>query len=57
MEEEKVSDFSDDYINYDDEEREQIEFEEKLVNIISISIFVGIIAVIIWSICSGFVVF
>lgn len=48
MEEEKVSDFSDDYINYDDEEREQIEFEEKLVNIISISIFVVIIAVVIW---------
>ena len=46
------------YMYYaDDEEREQMDFEEKLVNIISYSIAIGFVAIVIFGICSGIIVF
>ena len=46
------------YENYaDEEERIQMDFEEKLVNIISYSIAIGFVAIVVFGICSGIVVF
>ena len=38
---------NEEYLISDNEEREQMEFEDKIVNIISYSIFIGIIAIIV----------